>query len=321
MDGERTVLVLTQAFDPTADRVVEELGRRGIPVFRCDPGGDFPHALELAANLHEGWTGTLRLPVREVRLENVRCAWYRRPTRFDFGGELSRAEARWATLEARGGLGGVVATLPHWLNHPNAMALAEQKPVQLAAALRCGLTVPETLITSSPRAAREFVEKWESVVYKPLSSSGIAEDGSYRMIYTSLLDPDVDTAGIGRTTHMLQALVPKICDIRLTCVDGHQFPARINAHSPAAAIDFRSDYDGLTYSTVEVPAGIRRSVDALMTDLRLRYAAIDFALSKSGEWVFLGDVNPNGQWAWIEDNLPELCITSAIADALAETSR
>jgi glutathione synthase/RimK-type ligase-like ATP-grasp enzyme len=36
-----------------------------------------------------------------------------------------------------------------------------------------------------------------------------------------------------------------------------------------------------------------------MTELNLRFGAIDFILDESGEYVFL-EINPNGQWAWIE---------------------
>jgi hypothetical protein len=48
MRNEPTVLILTQPFDVTADYVVDELNRRGVPVFRCDPG-DFPRGLTLVA--------------------------------------------------------------------------------------------------------------------------------------------------------------------------------------------------------------------------------------------------------------------------------
>ena len=59
MSHRGTALVLTHAFDPSADRVVEELNRRGTPVFRCDPGRDFPTRLELDAHLdHADHTDT-----------------------------------------------------------------------------------------------------------------------------------------------------------------------------------------------------------------------------------------------------------------------
>lgn len=48
--------------------------------------------------------------------------------------------------------------------------------------------------------------------------------------------------------------------------------------------------------------------------LGLRFGALDFLVTPSGEWYFL-EVNPNGQWAWIEQETG-LPISSAIADAL-----
>lgn len=53
MRNEPTVLILTQPFDATADGVVDELNRRGVPVFRCNPG-DFPCDLTLVAELGSG---------------------------------------------------------------------------------------------------------------------------------------------------------------------------------------------------------------------------------------------------------------------------
>lgn len=76
------VLVLTQRFDPTADYVVMELTRRGVPVVRIDPG-DFPAALTFAARLGEGWSGVLRSGARLVDLvagikQQINRTWHRR---------------------------------------------------------------------------------------------------------------------------------------------------------------------------------------------------------------------------------------------------
>jgi hypothetical protein len=53
-----------------------------------------------------------------------------------------------------------------------------------------------------------------------------------------------------------------------------------------------------------------------MDRLYLVFSALDFAVDEDGRWIFLGDLNPNGQWGWIEGYLPELRITAAIADVL-----
>ncbi|MDP9794725.1 D-alanine-D-alanine ligase-like ATP-grasp enzyme [Catenuloplanes nepalensis] len=50
---------------------------------------------------------------------------------------------------------------------------------------------------------------------------------------------------------------------------------------------------------------------------RLRFAALDFIVTPDGDHVFL-EANPNGQWAWIEDETG-LPIAAAVADALEGT--
>jgi len=318
MGCEPTVLIVTQPFDVTADYVVAELHQRGVPVFRCNPG-DFPRRLTLAAHLDEGWTGSLHLPDRHISLDEIGCAWYRRPTTFEFPDELSAEERRWATAEARLGLGGVMAALPRWLNHPCDIARAEYKPVQLQAARAVGLTVPDTLITNNSQEARRFAKERGQVVYKPLSAAGVYEDGQYRLVYANRLAADDITDTVSATAHLFQAWVDKAYEVRLTVIDDELFAVRIDGQSAAAAIDWRADYDNLRYSVISVPGWVRHRVLDLLDVLMLRFAALDFIVTPDGGWVFL-EANPNGQWAWLQD-ATGLPMATAIADALTKGPR
>jgi glutathione synthase/RimK-type ligase-like ATP-grasp enzyme len=51
------------------------------------------------------------------------------------------------------------------------------------------------------------------------------------------------------------------------------------------------------------PANLPSEIERLLFDLvgqyKLRFAAIDLARTTAGEWVFF-EVNPNGQWAWLD---------------------
>jgi hypothetical protein len=200
MGDERTVLVLTGPYDTTADYVVDELNQRGQPVFRCNPG-DFPAGLSLVARLGGGWTGSLRLPERCSALDEIGCAYYRRPTVFEFPDHLNDEERRWALREARSAVGGVLAELPRWLNHPACIGRAEYKPVQLARAEVAGLTVPDTLITKDPDEARSFVSAVGQAVYKPLGGGSIAEEGVHKLVYAHQLAVDAidDSCAVRRT--------------------------------------------------------------------------------------------------------------------------
>ncbi|MGH3795112.1 MAG: ATP-grasp ribosomal peptide maturase [Pseudonocardiaceae bacterium] len=315
MHNEPTVLILTQPLDVTADYVVDELNRRGVPVFRCDPG-EFPRGLTLVAELDAGWTGSLHLPNRELLLDDIGCAWYRRPTTFQFPDGLSTEERRWAQHEARLGLGGILAALPRWLNHPCDIARAEYKPIQLQMAHAVGLTVPPTLVTNDAEAARRFAKEHGQIVYKPLSSTGVSEEGCYKLVYANRLTADDISPTVSATTHLFQRWVDKKYEIRLTVIDDAFFAVRIDAESVDGAIDWRRDYGNLRYSVVDVPDIVRDHVRGLLDLLMLRFAALDFVVTPSGDWVFL-ESNPNGQFAWLQDAVG-VPIAATIADALVK---
>lgn len=308
------VLVLTGRLDPTADLVVEELHRRAVPVFRCDPA-DFPTGLAVAAEFDgTRWSGELRTPRRALDLAAVRCAYYRRPGRPAVSGELTGEDREWAEREARVGFDGLVAAVPRWLNHPDRVTHAEYKPVQLAAAARAGLTTPRTLVTNDPAAARRFLDSLPRAVYKAFCSP-VTVGEERRFVYTTVVGAaDLDDAAIRTTAHQFQEWVDKAYEVRLTAVDDRLFAARLTGRSPDAVVDWRSDYDAVEYAVTDVPDRVRRSVAALLAGLDLRFAAMDFVVRPDGRWVFL-DLNPNGQWGWIEHETG-LPICAAIADAL-----
>lgn len=318
MTGAGTVLILSHRFDPTVDKVVEELNGRGTAVFRIDTA-EFPEQLVVGAGFDAGrWTGSLRTPRRHLELDDVSGIYYRRPTGFVFHPGMSDNERRWAGVQARLGLGGLLAALAPWLNHPHAIGYAEYKPVQLPAAAACGLAVPRTMVTNDPELARAFVADVGRAVYKPFGGSGVLDEDGARQVYCTVIDAQ-DLRGeagerVAATMHLFQQWIPKAFEVRLTAVDGRLFAARIDAGSQAAHVDWRSDYAALTYRTAAVPDDVAAGVRALMIRLGLRFAALDFVVSPQGDWTFL-EINPNGQWAWIEDETG-LPIAAALADAL-----
>ncbi|GAA1189672.1 ATP-grasp ribosomal peptide maturase [Streptomyces rhizosphaericus] len=314
-----TVLVLTRPQDATADLVTAELNERSVPVCRLDPR-DFPEAMTVAARigLHGAlWEGVLRGQHRDVSLGDIRSVYYRRPGAHRLHPDMSEQDARWAQAEAQAGFGGLLYALPAlWVNHPNRNALAAFPPVALAAAARSGLSVPRTLITNDPAEAREFAAALPRQVaaYKALGTTHPSDhDGRPQALWTTQVRPDEINDSVRRTAHQFQEWVDKAYEVRLTAV-GHQlFAAEIYAGSDASRLDFRADYDSLTYKPCEVPERIARGVRMLTLMFGLQYVALDFLVNPQGRW-YLIDVNPNGQWGFIPDLRAP--ITRALADLL-----
>ncbi len=314
-----SVLILAEKIDATADRVVSALTGRGVPVLRLDTS-DFPDRVALEAQLRGAeWCGVLRTPQRRAVLEELRSVWYRAAPRFGWPPEMSTEEREHAEREARFGLGGVLSDLDaRWVNHPAAEADAGVKPRQLTAAASCGFRVPETLVTTSPRQVRDFAEQHPHVVIKPLGANVLHEGGVRKVAHTHLLSSRdlADLSGLSITTHLLQQWVEfKDYEVRLTAVGSSLFAAAILAGSPASVIDWRADYDSLTYSVVEVPASIVTAVDRYLQRFDLSFAAFDFVVDTHGAWWFL-EANPGGQYGWIEQHTG-LPISETIADLLA----
>lgn len=317
------VLIIAANDDWPTDRVVTELTGRGVEVFRMDTA-DFPQQLSLTARIdrHSGWTGELASGHRTVNLPWGSAVYYRAPRAFQFPEGMSGPEERFAAAQARAGLGGVLSALRcHWVNHPTAMARAEYKPVQLAAASRSGLRIPTTLITNEPDRVRALAsEVTEGIVCKPVASPVLIEDGKLKSVYTHRLHPEdlVDLEGVSSTAHLFQEWVQKDHEVRLTVIGDRMFAAAIHAGSDASHEDWRSDYGSLTYSVTTVPDDVADGMRRLMARLKLVYGAADFVVGPHGEWTFL-EVNPCGQWDWIqaETGLP---IAQALADELQGVS-
>ncbi|MEW2507598.1 ATP-grasp ribosomal peptide maturase [Amycolatopsis sp. NPDC047767] len=312
-----SVLILTGERDPSADLMVSALEKRETIVHRVDTSW-FPGQLSLTAELASGrWCGSLRTPYRTIDLDTITAVWYRSPRIFDFPAAMTATERQHATIEAKYGLGGILMTLPVlWVNHPARLADAAYKPVQLVTAQRCGLTVPDTLVTNEPEAVRAFADSGRTVS-KMLGGVSVVEGGVRKFSRTHLLDPaDLDDLrGVEQTAHQFQRWAPKAHEARVIVIGDHLTAVSIHADSAASYVDYRADYASLRYELVTPPAAVESGIRNLMKELGLVYGAIDFVVSPTGEWVFL-EVNAAGQYGWLEDHTGAP-LTDQLADLLA----
>ncbi|WP_316745924.1 ATP-grasp ribosomal peptide maturase [Streptomyces sp. MK7] len=315
MNEPRPVLVVTTLYDPTADVVIAELHDRDIPVVRLD-SGDFPASLSVEAEItRHGVQGRISSPSRTADLARVRSLYYRRPSGFAFP-HLSEQDARFATTQARYGLGGILAALPGclYVNHPHRIGDAEFKPSGLAAAVEAGFDVPPTLITSSPDAARAFVKRHTPVIYKPLHNPVYLVDGVSSVVKVAEVTADEIDDRVAGTAHLFQQRVPKTVDVRVTVIGRQVFCVRIDSD----LLDWRTDYSRLSYTPVQPPPGIDQALRNYMDHFGLIFGAFDFCVGTDGRWWFL-ECNPSGQWYWLETETG-LPMCAALADLLERTT-
>jgi ATP-grasp ribosomal peptide maturase len=313
-----TVLALTEPGDTTADLVAGELDQRGVRVFRMD-AAEFPLSLQVSAQFDGSWRGEISGADCSVDLADIRSVYVRRPTEFVFPASMTDAEQRFAAREARRGIGGLLMSLPcSWVNHPSRVADAEYKPFQLAIAAACGLTVPRTVVTNVPGDAGEHRAFLGSpVVYKTLASAVVADGQQPSIIYTTdVTGANMADNRVALTAHQFQQRIPKVRDVRATVVGSRVFAANILTDSDTASglLDWRSDYASLRYEPTSLPPEVETSLLALTSRLGLSFAAADFVVTEGDQHYFV-DLNPGGQWGWIQE-ATGLPIAAAIAAQL-----
>ena len=322
---KETVLIVTQPFDFAVDHVLLALEERGVDVVRFDTawfpcetsltatfGSDTPdHVAKITSNIGKSFD-----------LTQVASIWYRRPRDFAFDEELDPDARKFARGEALQGLGGVFRSVDClWVNHPEKEVSATYKPFQLARAAKLGLSVPRTLVTNEPQAAREFVQQNRgSTIYKTLCLPEVTSDTySYTALFTSRISKvDLEAIDTVRFTPcLLQEFVPKAFEVRAVVINGEMFAVGLHAPDPDIT-DWRPVNEELKYSVHQLPAEVEERLLRLVRELGLVTAAIDLVVTPEGDHVFL-ELNPSGQWAWLETETG-LPMTDALVRCLAPFS-
>lgn len=307
------ILVVSHPLDDHATAVLRELDRAGHPARLVDTG-DFPARSSLSLAYATAQPSQLRTPDAGVDLADVGAVWWRRPQPYTVDPGLEPAAARFAFTESHEAISGMWHGLTAaWVNPPDADEVAHHKPVQLTRALEVGLSVPETLITNDPDAARAFIGRRPGArtIYKTF----VATEESWRE--TRVLRPEeLDLLDAVRLAPVIfQDYVEAVADMRVTVVGPETWAAEIVPAPGGYEADYRMDLPGARFRPATLPTAVEAGIRALLDRLGLVYGAVDLRLTPEGDYVFL-EVNPAGEWLFVEART-EQPITRSMATLLA----
>lgn len=299
------LLILTNSQDVTADYLVDVLNRAGVPLLRFDTDTSLDRA-----SLHfDSEEMVLRIGETCYRPNQFNNVWYRRPERLIHPTAASSPESKLTLDEWAEALEGCFAHIPNerWMNHPAANVAASHKLEQLTTARRLGFSIPDTLVTQQPQLLRAFFQRHNgNVIVKPISVGYVEREAgqSDSIIYTNRVPPHYldDLQDVSACPTLFQQCIEKTSDVRITVVDGdvHSVALRAADMDGSQRCDIRrNNMNDVTYSRVALPQDVESKIHSLMRHYRLRYAAIDMAVDHEGNWIFF-EVNPNGQWAWLD---------------------
>jgi glutathione synthase/RimK-type ligase-like ATP-grasp enzyme len=297
------LLILTSERDFAADFLIVELIRRGLPYFRLNAediaGADFTFSLGVGKMESE-----IAIAPRKLALDQVRAIWYRRAIHPNpLGSALSAHERQFVAGEMRHlATALVLNTDALWVNPIDRVTTAEHKLYQLEVARSVGFKVPRTLVSRDAKSLRDFANGNRSgTICKPIFH-GLFFDGSARFsAYTRRIQPeDLEEETVTLCPVLLQEEIPRAADIRATMIGRDWFVAEIKGNGDI--VDWRSPKSDVSYAVSNVSEDVRQKCCALLDRLGLVYGAFDFIRTPDGELVFL-EVNPTGEWAWLEDRL------------------
>lgn len=316
------IVIVSEANDPSAERVVDLLRHMGIPI-RTLVQREFPEFVSLTVCVDNAggarvgfesteswefgprdtiWLREIRNPVVHSRITDPRKRRMVENECYELlRGAYELSMSRWFP----GRWGDVLA--------------AERKLPQLRAAVSVGFEVPDTLVSTNPVEVIAFFRKHEGRIITKTLGQGMRWNIPEASRYTRLMSlrevkyiPDASLCPV-----IYQPYMEKRLEIRATVVGEQVFAVAIHSQvTGRTEHDWRRyDLQRTPHEVYELPADVAARCVALTKNLSLNYGAIDLILTPDGRYVFL-EVNPGGQWLWLED-LTGIPISRAIANWLA----
>ncbi|MRG91487.1 MvdC/MvdD family ATP grasp protein [Polyangium spumosum] len=307
----KTVLLLSHAKEPfVTERVAEELRLRGARPLRLDTDRlfeDGTFGLSLAADE----PGAVWARGEHLRPDSIWLwrAWPRIQAKAMAEADLAAVNREAFTL-----FWGALSLLEgRFVDPPDHVRAAENKPLQLRLARACGLRIPDTRYTSDPDAVRALFEAHDGRVVCKLHSPLEYGMRSARAFPTRRLRRD-DLArldALRRGPMIFQEEIPKALELRVAWAGGAAWTGALDGKQCGA--DWRFSGAG-AWTPHVLDASIKKKLAALMRRLGLSQGCLDLIVTPSGETVFL-EVNPTGEWGMLEAELG-LPIAASIAETL-----
>ena len=107
-------------------------------------------------------------------------------------------------------------------------------------------------------------------------------------------------------------------EMRVTVIGDQVFAARVKPLQDNS-VDWRRRPEQADVSKVDLSADTRMSILRMTRNLGLSFGCFDFACARDGRVIFL-EVNPSGQWYWVEQRTGLPLLESFIDTMLSRTT-
>ena len=207
-----------------------------------------------------------------------------------------------------------------WINDPMVERIVGLKPFQLHMARRCGLNIPQTIMTNGSRQLKDFVKVNKSSIIKTFYPVTWCNGDRFIMAYASRVTnlELVDLSAVALTSNLAQSYIEKEFELRIFYFDGEITSVRIHSQgSEKSEVDWRAQFDGTLEVEIyrDLPRDISTRIREFSSEVGLKYGAFDFIAGQDGKFYFL-ECNPSGQFLFLEDWNPSIRLTASFLKLL-----
>jgi hypothetical protein len=296
------LLILTSTTDLAADYLIIDLIKQGLPYFRLNAeelaDADYTFALDRSSVCRE-----MTVASRTLVLSGIDAVWYRRAMLPNSDPRLSGGERAFVAGELRHLVTGLVMNPEvNWVNPIDKVYVAEHKLYQLQVARRLGFRVPRTIVSRDSVTLQHFAAaNLSGTICKPIFHGLFFDNDARYSIYTRRVTPEtLNDADVAVCPVLLQEEIPRKADVRATFIGSQCFVADIQGGE--TLVDWRDPQASVRYSVSSLSDEVMKCCRAMLVELGLIYGAFDFLRTPDDDLVFL-EINPTGEWAWLEDRL------------------
>ena len=303
------LLVVTNKTDLASDFLILRLKEKRIPFMRLNTE-DLGSKYEVDLHFSGGRTNfTIRFSAGATLTPNlIDAVYFRQPIAPDPPENIAPSDRAFAKRELGEHLRSLWRLIDSrkWVNHPRNLWLASNKPEQLSVANTIGFTTPATVVTCSAESlATFFAQHDHQVVCKAVKHGFTYQGDTATVATTQRLDANFlqRFEEYASVPMIYQEEITKIFDLRVTVVGDDVFATAIHSQTyPETEVDWRTMTTcdiSLQHERVVLPPIIADRCRRMTRHFHLNYSAIDLVLGTDGRYYFL-EMNPNGQWVWIE---------------------
>lgn len=292
-------LIISSTIDFSTDLVCYQLMMSGEKFYRLNRDEFIKH--NIVVDLQKK---SMMISIEDeeynIQFEQLKGVFYRAPVflRTQAKAELSVQEQlernQWSSFLRNL----IIFQNANWINNPVYTYRAENKMFQLCVSESCGLQIPKTYVSN---ISVNMLEREKKYIVKSLDTALFYDTQNNKEMFTysnvvsgeELQDYELASAPI----IIQEFLNPKV-DCRVTYIQGKLFPVKILQNGEGLYGDWRLRKDELEYVPFQLPPNISVAICKLMQKLEIQFGGIDLAIV--GEKYFFIEVNPTGEWGWLE---------------------